>query len=82
MVTDSHSSRHGGLKPGGNTINDPHGIVSEVVDDLTRVPASAERAFKFVGIKAIPGVSAGKVVVCLPNAASISGYSWVVMASG
>ncbi len=48
----------------------------QVVEALTRVPATKEREFQIVVVKAVPGTSSANMYVCLADAEATSGYAW------
>lgn len=53
-----------------------------VVDSLARIPASVDRRFQFILVKAVPGTSADLLYQCLGNNASPTVYSWIQVATG
>lgn len=49
----------------------------QVVESLDRVPATREREFQIVVVKAVPGTSSANMYVCLGDNASTTAYAWI-----
>lgn len=54
----------------------------QVVETLSRVPATREREFQIVVVKAVPGTSSANMYVCLADAEATSGYAWNSIVGG
>ena len=72
---------HLGTKPGASTLDNPHTNIFPVVEDVTRIAATAENEFALAAERAVPGTSAAKIYICLADSSSPLGYSWTSITS-